>query len=133
MNAGATFTIDRRHFLAGSTALAGALVVTAGSDAAAAADSRPLVLLIDPRQRVPSSALASWRESASGVLEIAGDPVRLWRSEAGTMLRERATRLVGFTAWPDLLVFRGLAAESRRHLRHEQLDTATGVFSWLIA
>jgi hypothetical protein len=42
-------------------------------------------------------------------------------------------RLAGLTSWPDLLVFRGLASESRRHLLHEQQDSATGTFHWLIA
>lgn len=125
--------IDRRFFLAGSAAVAGVLSLPAAGSTIPVEGTRPLVLLLDPRRQAPRQAVESWRGAASQVLEIAGDPVRLWGSDAGQLLRDARARLVGFSTWPDLLVFRGLAAESRRHLRHEQQDVVTGVFSWLIA
>jgi hypothetical protein len=59
--------------------------------------------------------------------------VRQWRGHQAWLLAHRETRLFGVTRWPDFLIVRGLAAESRRRVRHESLDPATGVMTWLIA
>jgi hypothetical protein len=59
--------------------------------------------------------------------------VRQWRGDQAWLLAHRDTRLIGVTRWPDFLIVRGLAAESRRLVRHESLDPASGVMTWLIA
>mgnify|MGYP006294289999 CR=1 FL=1 len=43
------------------------------------------------------------------------------------------TRLFGVTRWSDYLIVKGLAAETRRHTRHEQHHAESGHFTWLIA
>lgn len=127
-------TLDRRVFLAGSAAVAGAFTLPRDSRAAVLLQAPgPLVLLVDPRHRPAPAGLDAWLASATEVVELGGDPVRLWTGTRGRLLRDHRARLVGFTTWPDLLVFRGLAAETRRHLRHEHQDATTGTFSWLIA
>ena len=58
------------------------------------------------------------------VIALTDDPVRMWRSEVGALLKQPDTRLFGVTLWADYLIVRGLAAESRRHVRHERHDAA---------
>lgn len=98
-----------------------------------ASSSGASVVLHDPRITVPAEVLRGLEANGARMLAFAGDPVWFWRSTAGSPLRSPSTRLLGVTNWPDLLIFRGLAAETRRHLRYEKLDPATGTFIWLIA
>ncbi len=67
------------------------------------------------------------------VIALTDDPVRMWRGEIGELLKHPDTRLFGVTLWADYLIVRGLAAESRRHVRHERHDAEAGTFTWLIA
>jgi hypothetical protein len=66
-------------------------------------------------------------------MSLDGDLVRMWRDDLGAELRNPETQLMGLTRWADLLIVRGLAAESRRHLRFERHDTQSDAFTWLIA
>jgi hypothetical protein len=127
----------RRRFISGGAA-AGIAAAMSGADARAASAleswtaAGASVVLHDPRLAMSSGILK--RLDAKGMRTIAlnGDPVWFWRSAEGAPLRDRATQLLGITGWAELLVFRGLAAETRRHLRYEKL-AATGTFIWLIA
>jgi hypothetical protein len=130
--------LDRRQFIA-SGAVAG--VAAAASVPAQAAPSLDLwasahkaaVVLHDPRINVPQEVLRRLDANGARTLALQGDPVWFWRSAAAAPARESSTTLMGVTTWPDLLVFRGLAAETRRHLRYEKLDAATGAFIWMIS
>jgi hypothetical protein len=130
--------LDRRQFItAGAAGVA--TTVTGGTSQTGApfqlwvSAPNTSVLLHDPRIRIPADMMH--RLDANGVRMIAleGDPVWFWRSAAGTALRDPSTTLLGVTGWAELLIFRGLAAETRRHLRNEKLNTATGAFIWLVA
>lgn len=128
---------DRRRFLAGGAA---GVAATIGSTSAGATPSgiwtaaaKATVVLHDPRIPLPREMQQRLGANGAQPMALEGDPVRLWRSDAGAVLRDPATTLMGVTGWADLLIFRGMAAETRRHLRYEKLDAATGTFVWLIA
>jgi hypothetical protein len=126
---------ERRRFLMGSAA-AGVAVTTTAANATQAtwhAASRASVILHDARIVPPREVLARLGATGARTMALSGDPVRLWRSDAGAVLRDPSTTLLGVTGWPELLLFRGMAAETRRHLRYEKLDSTTGTFIWLIA
>jgi hypothetical protein len=129
---------SRRQFLAGA---GGALALTAayttahagqGADLWQSADARSIVLH-DAGMALPADVVARLQANGANILALAADPVRLWRGEWGVRLQHPQTRLFGVTRWADLVIVRGLAAESRKHLRYEQLNAKTGYFSWLIA
>lgn len=128
--------LNRRQFI---TAGAAAGVATiAGTQAHGAplewwpSASKAAVVLHDPRIPMPAEMRRQFESRGTRTIELEGDPVWFWRSTAGAPLRDPATTLMGVTGWPELLVFRGLAAESRRHLRYEKL-AASGTFIWMVA
>jgi hypothetical protein len=115
---------------------AGALSTTGGaaqSSALLLAASKATVVLHDPRITIDAKVVARLEASGARFIPLAGDPVRQWRGAERDLLSDRNTRLFGVSRWPDFLMIRGLAAESRRRVRHETLDPATGVMTWLIA
>jgi hypothetical protein len=127
----------RRRFLASSAA---GLATTMGaadscvvSPLSWPATAETSVVLHDPRILLPDDVQRRLFSNGARCLALEGDPVRLWRSDAGALLRKPTTTLMGVTGWADLLIFRGMAAETRRHLRYERLDLTTGTFIWLIA
>lgn len=127
----------RRRFIAGSAAFAGMATAAGSVDAPLAAlagwkADGSSVLLHDPRRTPSPDILRRLAESGVHTIALEGDPVWFWRSARGAPLRDPATRLLGITGWAELLVLRGLAEETRRHLRHEQL-AAPATFVWLIA
>jgi hypothetical protein len=125
---------SRREFLVGSAVAATS--VGAGSSAASepvALTASASVVLHDRRIAMDPAVAARLAANGARVIALDDDPVRMWRSEVGAVLRDPATRLLGVTRWADLLIVRGLAAESRRHLRYENHDAASDVFTWLIA
>jgi len=133
----------RRQFVAGA-ALTGTVTLAASAQASAEAAPPSLsslegaalranVVLHDPRIQIDPAVRARLEASGARFIELAQDPVRQWRGELAGVLADPGTRLFGVSNWPDFLMVRGLAAESRRHVRHESLDPATGVFTWLIA
>ncbi len=130
--------LDRRRFIAGGAAGVAATMVGVEAEAGLqlelwAAAPKASVVLHDPRIPVPHEVLRRLDANGARTIALEGDPVWFWRSAAGAPLRDPATTLMGVTGWAELLVFRGLAAETRRHLRYEKLDTATGTFIWMIA
>jgi hypothetical protein len=128
----------RRQFMAGSAAIAGMASALIGIDSRAAttleewAKGGASILLHDPGLALSGAIRQRLDAEGARTIALIGDPVWLWRSDAGASLREPGTQLLGITGWAELLVFRGLAAETRRHLRHERL-ASDGVFIWLIA
>jgi hypothetical protein len=130
--------LGRRRFMAGSVAAAGFAAATTGAEAQAAlALETPgvagiSVVLYDPHLAISPDDLRSFHAKGTRIIALHGDPVLFWRSPAGAVLRDPATQLLGITGWAALLVFRGLAAETRRHLRYERL-TSDATFTWLIA
>ncbi len=86
-------------------------------------------------KRITMDPAVAQRLAGNGaqVIALTDDPVRMWRSEVGELLKQPGTRLFGVTLWADYLIVRGLAAESRRHVRHERHDAEAGTFTWLIA
>lgn len=128
---------SRRRFLQASVALggAGALAATGNAQASASllAASKASVVLHDPRLALDAQIVASLKSSGAVFMALTDDPVRQWRGDQAWLLAHRDTRLFGVTRWPDFLIVRGLAAESRRLVRHESLDPASGVMTWLIA
>lgn len=133
---------SRRQFLQGSVALTGAgALVTANASAAAStsatamlqAASKASVVLHDPRLVLDDAVVARLQAAGASFIALTTDPVRQWRGAQRDLLAARDTRLFGVTRWPDFLIVRGLAAETRRRVRHESLDPATGVMTWLIA
>jgi TAT (twin-arginine translocation) pathway signal sequence len=133
---------SRRQFLQHGAALTGAgalgaaaaaTPVSAAASAAMQAASKATVVLHDPRLAIDPKVIASLESGGARFVALAGDPVRLWRGAQRELLAHRDTRLFGVTRWPDFLIVRGLAAETRRRVLHEALDPATGVMTWLIA
>lgn len=129
---------DRRQFLKtaggviGSAGAVGAPAVAHTLDAVAASAAASVVLH-DPRIPLPPDVAGRLGANGARIIAIDGDPVRLWRTQVGELLQRPDTRLFGITRWADYLIVRGLAAESRRHPRHEQHHPATDHFTWLIA
>jgi len=126
---------NRRQFMLGSAITAAAISASAAQasvetlEAAASAS----VVLHDPRIAMDAAVADRLAANGARVIALDDDPVRMWRSQIGAVLANPETRLLGVTRWADLLIVRGLAAESRRHVRYEKLDAATGTFTWLIA
>ena len=127
-------TADRRQFLLGSAAVTGAGLATEPSAAASMLlTERASVVLHDPRIALDAALVKRFEAAGTRVVALDDDPVRMWRGEIGAMLRDPGTKLLGITRWADLLIVRGLAAETHRHLRYEKLDVQAGTFTWLIA
>jgi hypothetical protein len=126
--------MKRRQFLAGGAVLT-ASGIGVGGELISAVESggRGLVVLQDGRIQLDPAIVKRLFVSGVEVIPLTEDPVRLWRSDAGELLRRPETRLLGVTGWADYLMVRGLAAESRRHVRSEHHDPANGTFTWLIA
>lgn len=130
--------LNRRRFITGGAA--GIAATVAGGAAQAGSSFQLLgsapnnsVVLHDPRIPMPAEVVRRLNANGARTIELDGDPVWFWRSVAGAPLRDPATTLLGVTGWAELLIFRGLAAETRRHLRYEKLNAATGTFIWLVA
>jgi hypothetical protein len=130
--------LDRRRFIAGGAA--GVAATVAGGTSRTGSPfqlwfsvPKTSVLLHDPRLPIPAEVMHRLKANGVRMIALEGDPVWFWRSTAGTALRDPSTTLLGVTGWAELLIFRGLAAETRRHLRNEKLNTATGAFIWLVA
>ena len=126
---------DRRQFLKGSLVAA-----AAASAAPVSASTAPLdvagtasVVLHDARIALDSSIAERLAANGARIIALDDDPVRMWRGEIGTVLADPQTRLLGITRWADFMIVRGLAAESRRHVRYEKLDPEAGTLVWLIA
>lgn len=129
---------NRRQFIAGLGGAAGVVAAPVSSVAAPALDAATVaasasVVLVDPSLPMPAEVAARLQQNGARLIELGDDPVRLWRSEVGAVLAHPETKLFGYTRWADFLIVRGLAAETRRHVRHEQLHEAQGHFTWLIA
>jgi anaerobic selenocysteine-containing dehydrogenase len=129
----------RRQFLKQGAALTGAgafgaaTSLSASASATLQAAAKATVVLHDPRLSVDAGVIARLEATGARFIALGGDPVRLWRGAERELLSRRDTRLFGVTNWPDFLIVRGLAAETRRRVLHESLDPATGVMTWLIA
>ncbi|MEO6186521.1 MAG: hypothetical protein ABIP38_05490 [Steroidobacteraceae bacterium] len=127
---------NRRQLLVGgactvATALAAGAAL-AGEEGAALTASASLVLH-DPGLPLEAGLQQRLRANGARLMPLTGDPVRLWRDQLSALLAPRDARLLGVTRWPDFLMIRGLAAESRRHVRYQRMDARTGVIVWLIA
>jgi hypothetical protein len=134
--------VGRRQFLAAGAG-GGALFAGFGEAAAVtgtaavstgdgAAGQGVAIVLRDPRLALPDDVATRLAANGARVITLQGDPVHFWRSEAAEELRRPGTRLYGLTRWADFLIFRGLAAETRRHVRYERLHPETDAFTWLI-
>ena len=129
---------SRRRFLTGVGGVAGVVGANVAPAAVQVADqlaaaTSASVVLHDPRIALPDDVARRLAENGARIITLDADPVRLWRTEVGEQLRRPDTRLFGVTRWADYLIVRGLAAESRRHARHEQHHPQTEHFTWLIA
>jgi hypothetical protein len=129
----------RREVLVGA---AGAVGVAASASAAAStaltqavlsAGDGAVVVLFDPAIGIDAALRQSFEARGARFVALDDDPVRMWRGELAPLLADRSTRLFGVSGWPDLLMVRGLAAETRRHVRYEKLDATGEAFTWLIA
>jgi hypothetical protein len=124
--------------MAGSASAAGFAAAMTGAQAQAAlalttsGTARISVVLYETRVAISPDDLRGFDAKGTRIIALHGDPVWFWRSAAGAVLRDPATQLLGITGWAALLVLRGLAAETRRHLRYERL-TSDATFTWLIA
>lgn len=126
---------SRRQFLAGGAVAVSALGTAGGSAVAETLDiaARASVVLHDARLAIDPAVASRLAANGARVIALDDDPVRMWRSAVGEVLRQPDTRLFGVTRWADLLIVRGLAAESRRHVQYEKHDAEAGTFTWLIA
>jgi hypothetical protein len=126
----------RRHFLKGSATLSlggATLALAAPHSGLITAATSGSIVLHDPRIALNVDTVSGLQANGVRVVTLYEDPVRLWRSEQGAELRNPNTRLLGVTRWADLLIVRGLAAETRRHVRHERYDAGADHFIWLIS
>jgi hypothetical protein len=137
MNGWRSLPATRRQFLlaGAATAGAGAMLPLPAAQAATLLDSANAAtcVLHDPRIQLDAALVQRLQSRGARIIALEEDPVRQWRRAAGTPLVQRGTRLLGITRWSDLLLVRGLAAESRRHLRFESQPGDDGVLTWLIA
>lgn len=128
--------MKRRQFLSGGVAATASGLGMAGNiiqGATLDASGRALVVLQDVRMQLDAEVVRRLFLSDVPIVSLTEDPVRLWRSDAGELLRKPETRLLGVTGWADYLIVRGLAAETRRHVRQERHDPHASTFTWLIA
>jgi hypothetical protein len=132
--------LSRRQMLISGAAGAGALAVLVPAQgtvlevATSLAAEQRVSLLLHDRRIAPDAALVERMHARSArIMVLAEDPVRQWRDQSGDWLQRSDTRLMGITRWPDFLMLRGLAAESRRHVRFASPVSADGVLTWLIA
>lgn len=126
---------SRRRFLAGAGLAGAAASVAAASPAPVGvldAAARATVVLHDPQFTLDADLAARLAGNGARVIPLHDEAVRLWRGELAPLLGDAKTRLFGVTRWADLLIVRGLAADTRRHLRHEQFHPESGYFTWLI-
>jgi hypothetical protein len=127
----------RREVLAGAgfAFVSGALPGPASTAKAGAAPeaTRALVVLQDPQLPLPADVQLQLASSGARVIDLEGDPVRMWRGEQAGLLAAVSTRLLGVTTWPRFLLVRGLAEESGRRVRQQRFDAASGAIIWLIA
>lgn len=128
-------TTTRRQFVAGATLGSGlaALALQANAQTTAPGQPRPTVVLHDRRIQIEPALRARLIAEGARFVELEEDPVRQWRSESSALLADPATRLLGVTTWPQLLMVRGLAAESRRHVLQESIERNGEAVTWLIA
>jgi hypothetical protein len=127
--------LSRRDVLLGGAAVGAGVLVPVASVTAhtTSARERISVLLHDRRIAPQSSLLARWQTRGAHIVMLGEDPVRQWRDASAVWLAQRDARLLGITRWPDFLMLRGLAAESRMHVRFASDVSADGVLTWLIA
>jgi len=129
-------TLSRRHVLLGGAAVGASLLAPAAAagTSRSTAQGETVSLLLHDRRIVPeASLLARLQARGSRIVMLGEDPVRQWRDESAVWLAQRDARLLGITRWPDFLMLRGLAAESRKHVRFTSDVSADGVLTWLIA
>ena len=127
----------RRQFVTGA-AMAGTLAAAvsvrgATQQVATASGTQASVVLHDRRIGIAPALRSRLVADGAKFIELTDDPVRQWRGEIAALLARPGTRLFGITRWSDYLLIRGLAAESRRHVRHESKASGDGVLTWLIA
>jgi hypothetical protein len=128
--------VNRRRVVAGGVWAAAA--ATASGTALAGNANLPelvggvTVVLQDERLELAAEMQQRLLSNGAQIITLTDDPVRMWRGESGQLLGRRDTRLLGVTRWPEFLLVRGLAAESRRHVRYQRLDEITGALTWLI-
>lgn len=129
-----TIPANRRQVIAGAGGLlAGGLFAGLAHGAPQEQQGGATVILQARQFVIPDDLRARFAASGAQVLLLDDDPVRMWRGQWAPLLARRDTRLLGATRWPELLMVQGLAAESRRHVRYQRLDAATGAMVWLIA
>jgi hypothetical protein len=125
---------NRRQLLVGGScaiaALGGAAI--AGEQSVTLTDQASVVLH-DARFTLPADVQQRLQSNGARIVRLQEDPVRMWRDELGALLAPPDTRLLGVTRWPEFLMIRGMAAESRRHVRYQRMDASTGAIIWLIA
>jgi hypothetical protein len=130
------FVVSRRQMLAGSAAVAGAgtwVSMAWANEALTAPHGRGIRVLLHDRRVAPDAALQSRLLARDARIVMLGDdPVRQWRDDSAIWLAQPDASVLGITRWPDFLVLRGLAAESRRHVRFAS-SVSDGVLTWLIA
>ena len=130
----------RRQFVTGA-AMAGTLVATTAATTAVSASGvsaveaagQASVVLHDRRIAIDEALRARFLGGGATFIELTDDPVRQWRGEIAALLAHPDTRLFGITQWSDYLLVRGMAAETRRHVKHESRASGDGVLTWLIA
>lgn len=130
---------SRRTMLAGSVGLVLASVADAAGSIDAATVERdvaahqPMVVLQDRRMLLPDDARLRLEAQGMHVLTLEADPVRMWRGTHAALLDSPRTRLLGVTPWIEFVMVRGLAAESRRRVRHQRFDARRDAMVWVIA
>lgn len=131
--------LSRRTLIAGS---GGAVLMAAGAAADAidasvveqvALEHQAAVVLQDRRLVLPQDACERLAARGVQVIDLEGDPVRMWRGEHASLLADAGTRLLGVTPWIEFVMIQGLAAESRRRVRYQRFDASRDAMVWLIA
>jgi hypothetical protein len=135
MNSWLQSSLSRRHVLLSGAAAGATLLTPVAAQAAwAAAEGHGVSVLLHDRRVTPDAALMDrMRARQARLVVLREDPVRQWRDESAAWLAQRDARLLGITRWPDFLMLRGLAAESRLHVRFASAVSEAGVLTWLIA
>ena len=123
--------LRRREVLKGTAGLAAAQALLAAPAIAVARDAPPDIAVFDgrhPEGRVFAEAMTA---RGAAPFDVAGDVARLWYGPLARALAEgRRPRVAGLTAYSDLVVMRGCAAEARLRLVETPPRAGESLFAW---
>lgn len=121
-------SLERRAFLQQA---AGAVALAAVSSRAGAANESHTLVLYQEWDADSVAYATAMQQKGLRTLPLGNDVVRLWRDKLQNLVLNGGYRVTGITGYADYFVLRGLAAEHRRFVEHEQ-QLSRDSFAWII-